>query len=78
MISMLANGDFFLVSRGHKMILTFDQVLGRWEMHTDNAASRAWRTLGIKIFNSLEEVERSYKSWRGVSQLATGTITNAH
>ncbi|EBZ0015925.1 hypothetical protein D5X65_20550 [Salmonella enterica subsp. enterica serovar Suberu] len=75
---MLESGDFFLVSRGHKMTLTFDRNLGRWEMNTDNAASRAWRTLGIKIFNYLEEVERSYKSWRGVSQFATGTITNAH
>ena len=78
MISALPDGGFYLESRGHKMTLTFDNNLNLWEMHTDNASSRAWRGLGVRFFDSLEEVERSYKSWRGVSQLTEGTENNAH
>ncbi len=45
-------------------------VFGRhWQMHTDNASHRAYRGLGIKEFSTLEEVEKNYKSWRGIAAL---------
>lgn len=72
------NDGFVLVSRGHKMTLTYDAKFSWWEMHTDNASTRAYRSLGVKIFNSLGEVERAYKSWRGVSLLLDGTTAHVN
>lgn len=42
---------------------------GYWEVMAQNAATRAYRTLGIKIFWSLAEVEKSYKTFRGLASL---------
>jgi hypothetical protein len=77
-IAVLEDGSFYLESRGHKMKLSFDASLNLWEMHTDNASRRAYRGLGLKFFCSLDEIERTYKSWRGVSLLIEGITSNAH
>ncbi len=42
----------------------------KWHVFADNAARRAWRTLGVKTFETLEEVEDHYKSLKGISALA--------
>jgi hypothetical protein len=42
---------------------------GYWEVMAQNAATRAYRTLGVKIFWSLDDVEKSYKTFRGLSAL---------
>jgi hypothetical protein len=55
--------------KGTTMVLSFNEVCGYWQMMSDNAARRAYRTLGVKTFRSLAEVERAYKTWRGISAL---------
>jgi hypothetical protein len=55
--------------RGTTMTLSFNEVCGYWQVMSDNAARRAYRTLGVKIFRSLAEVEQAYKAWRGISAL---------
>jgi len=40
-----------------------------WEVHAINEAVRAYRSLGVKVFWTLEEIERSYKTFRGISAL---------
>lgn len=66
-ITMVNENKFTLLSRGHEMTLIKNKW--GWEMFTENAATRAYRTLGVKLFDSLEEVESHYKSWKGISQL---------
>ncbi|MBL0436796.1 hypothetical protein JD543_04870 [Aeromonas caviae] len=70
MIEMLADGSYSVKARGNKMILRHVQSsLGQWSVTTDNASHRAYRGLGVRYFNSLREVEKSYKSWRGIAEL---------
>jgi hypothetical protein len=40
-----------------------------WRVMVINAATRAWRSLGTKDFPTLEEVEKHYKSLRGIAAL---------
>lgn len=42
---------------------------GYWEVWAQNAATRAYRTLGVKIFWSLADIEKNYKTFRGISAL---------
>jgi hypothetical protein len=58
--------------RGTTMTLSYNEVCGYWQMASDNAAVRAWRSLGVHVFNSLAEVEAKYKTWRGISALIEG------
>lgn len=55
--------------RGTTMELSYNEVRGYWQMMSDNVSRRAWGGLGIKTFRSLAEVEKSYKTWRGISEL---------
>lgn len=41
---------------------------GYWLVSADNAAARAWRSIG-KTFWSLAEIEAKYKTFRGISVL---------
>lgn len=66
-ITLLADGNFFLESRGNKMTLIRGE--SGWEMWVDNASHRAYRGAGVKVFGSLVAVEAKYKSWRGISAL---------
>ena len=61
-------------ARGNKMMLTQrNTIYGKvWEMYVDNASRRAWHGLGVKEFDTLQEVEKYYKSWKGISTLANG------
>ncbi|MGL1407021.1 hypothetical protein ACSTIX_10585 [Vibrio parahaemolyticus] len=70
-IQQLGETTFYLESRGNKMTLSrVTDVWGtHWQMHTDNASHRAYRGLGIKEFSTLEDVEKNYKSWRGIAAL---------
>lgn len=58
--------------RGTTMTLSYNEVCGYWQMMSDNAAVQAYRTLGVKIFSSLKEVEQKYKTWRGIAALVEG------
>lgn len=40
-----------------------------WRVTVENAATRAWRSLGTRDFSTLEEVEAHYKSLKGLSAL---------
>ncbi len=55
--------------RGTTMILNWNERLGYWQMTSDNASRRAWRGLGISVYRTLADVEKKYKTWRGVSAL---------
>lgn len=42
---------------------------GYWTVYASNAATRAWRTAGLKVFWSLKEAEAKYKTFRGLASL---------
>jgi hypothetical protein len=42
---------------------------GWWEVHSANAATRAWRSLGVKVFWELADIEKAYKTFRGIAAL---------
>lgn len=68
-IQQIDSNTFFLVARGAEM--TLKREGGRWAMYTVNAAVRAWNN-GYSIpkyFESLQQVESHYKTWRGVAAL---------
>ena len=72
MIQILDKNKFYLESRGMKMTLTKEHsaVTGEfWRMHVDNASSRAYSGLGVREFDTIEQVEQHYKSWRGIAAL---------
>lgn len=70
-IIQVGNNSFVLAIRGATMALNKDDD-GYWRMRTDNAAARAWNRgmTSLRTFRSLEEVEKHYKSWRGIATLA--------
>jgi len=55
--------------KGTSLTLKWNESLEWWEVMSNNAAVRAYRTLGIKIFRSLNDVEQKYKTFRGISAL---------
>jgi hypothetical protein len=55
--------------KGTTLTLKWNTRLDRWEVFADNAAVRAYRSLGVKIFATLADVETRYKTFRGVSAL---------
>ena len=72
-IIKLDDNKFYCESRGNKMTLVKElcEVTGSfWRMYTDNASRRAYRNgVGFRDFDNLEEVEKAYKSWHGISKL---------
>jgi adenosyl cobinamide kinase/adenosyl cobinamide phosphate guanylyltransferase len=63
-------GDKFELVRGnHTMTLSKDEF--GWNMVTHNPSTRAWNNEfgSFRRFSNLLEVEKVYKSWRGVSSL---------
>lgn len=61
---------YTLSARGNSMTLT--RIASGWRMKTRSAATRVWSLGGEswKDFATLGDVEKRYKSWRGVSELA--------
>lgn len=71
-IQMLSDNTFFLQSRGNKMTLRqVNESYGKWEMQTENASQRAYGGLGLRHFDNLQQVEKHYKSWRGIASLVS-------
>lgn len=70
-IQMVSETEYTLINKGHAMTLKKED--GSWVMYTMNAAVKAYnRGFPIpKYFASLQAVEKNYKSWAGISQLAT-------
>lgn len=66
---------FELTNRGHHMTLTWENSYG-WAMYTVNASVQAYnRGVAIpKYFATLHQVERQYKSWVGISVLASNAV----
>jgi hypothetical protein len=62
------SGDF-VTDNGHGTSLKLRQTKYGWEGWADNAARRVWKSPGIKVFNTLKEVESNYKCFRGISAL---------
>lgn len=71
-IQQIDDNSYTVTTRGCRMVL--EKHRGGWRMKTVNAATRVWGMGGEswKDFGSLEEVERNYKSWRGIAVLADG------
>lgn len=65
-IQQIGDNSYTVTNRGTHMVL--EKHRGGWRMKTKNAATRVWSMGGEswKEFGSLEEVERNYKSWRGI------------
>lgn len=77
-IQLVKPGVFFTKARGSEMTLSkVKNNLGNWQMETKNASQRAHRGLGIKYFDSLEQIEKQYKCWRGIAQIATCSDANS-
>lgn len=72
MIKQLNLTTFELSARGNEMTLKWNDTYDCWEMLTVNASTRAYNGVmpSIKFFDSLEQVEKKYKSWRGIVALA--------
>lgn len=70
-------GAYVVQSRGSQM--TLQQTSKGWRVTTRNAATRVWGLGGesSKDFDSLSDVERHYKSWRGISALLADHPTPA-
>ena len=68
-IQQIDDNSYTVTSRGTHMVL--EKHGDGWRMKTKNAATRVWGMGGEswKDFASLEEVERNYKSWRGIAVL---------
>lgn len=68
-IQQIDDKSYTLTTRGCRMLL--ERNRDGWRMKTVSAATRVWSMGGEswKDFGSLEEVERSYKSWRGIAAL---------
>jgi hypothetical protein len=54
--------------KGTELRLT-KRAAGYWEVWAMNASVSAWRTPGVKIFWHLSDIEKSYKTFRGISAL---------
>jgi hypothetical protein len=69
-IMALRNNEYELCARGSTMRLTIAEDK-TCEMVTSNASSQAWNRghPSVRQFNNIAEVEKSYKSWRGISLL---------
>ena len=62
--------DTYTADTGRGTSLTLVKKSGGWwEVHSMNAAVRAYRSLGVKVFWSLEDIERAYKTFRGIAAL---------
>lgn len=72
-IQQIDSATFALEARGSQMLL--QKTAQGWRMTTTNASTRAWRR-GVpswKDFETLADVERHYKSWRGIAALVGAT-----
>lgn len=69
MIIQLNATEFQLVKGGH--VMTLRKGESAWYMSTQNTVTRAWngRLGSLKRFETLGDVEKHYKSWRGVAAL---------
>jgi len=68
-IIQVGENTFTLTARGSQM--TLEPHRKGWRMKTINASTRVWGMGGEswKEFETLAEVEKHYKSWRGISAL---------
>lgn len=68
-IEQTDSGAYVVQSRGSQM--TLQQTSKGWRVITRNAATRVWGLGGEswKDFDTLSDVERHYKSWRGIEAL---------
>ncbi|HBO7921885.1 TPA: hypothetical protein L5C37_006199 [Pseudomonas aeruginosa] len=61
--------SYAVQARGSSMVL--EQTKKGWRVKTRNAATRVWGLGGEswKDFDTLADVERHYKTWRGIAAL---------
>lgn len=76
-IEMTKEGTYKLTARGNHFTLVREK--GEWALYTVNAAVRAYNNgFAIpKYFDSLEAVEKQYKSWSGIAALHQ-SLTECH
>jgi hypothetical protein len=75
MIQQVSATEFKLTKGAHQMAIKRNED-GSWSMTTHNPSTHAWRGhLGSqKRFETLSDVEKHYKSWRGISALVTASV----
>lgn len=68
-IQKISDTEYRHTARGAEMTLKHER--GQWAMYVVNAVVRAYRRgYAIpKYFDSLEQVEQTYKTWRGITAL---------
>lgn len=73
-IKKLNDYTFYLQIGQKKMMLTQRSTCyGKvWEMYIDNSLRRKRGSLDVKEFDSLKDVEKYYKRWRGIAKIAKG------
>lgn len=72
MINQLNETTYQTTARGMTLTLTaVDYNFGKWVVEVDNASARAWNRgrPAWKYFDTLDEVEARYKSFRGIAAL---------
>lgn len=74
MIEQINDYTFKVVSRGSEMTLVKER--DEWVMYTVNAMVKVYNNgFAIpKYFPTLKDVEKKYKSWRGISSLLDSNI----
>lgn len=69
-------------NRGSSFVITNEgangEVEDEWTVMVQNASSRAYNTLGsYKVFKTLNDVEKAYKSLQGIVNLSASLCTSA-
>ncbi|WP_390241944.1 hypothetical protein [Vibrio sp. R78045] len=75
MICKVSSNTYTCKTRGHDMKLTIN-ANGSCTMATINSSQQAHRGLGISEFKNISEVEKKYKSWRGIAALTQANTSN--
>lgn len=71
-IKKLNKQTYYLDNKDTKMMLTQKQTCyGKvWEMYIANQKMHSQRNLIVREFDTLEDVEKYYKSWKGLCKVA--------
>ncbi|MGL4843947.1 MAG: hypothetical protein ACRC2Y_04925 [Aeromonas veronii] len=74
-IEITGNNEFTVKARGMTLVCKPSIInAGEWDVVVDSAMVRAYRTMGMKTFATLEAVEKHYKSFRGLVDVAAAAV----
>lgn len=74
-IEVIGKNEFRVVSRGMTITVKPSTLsTGGFDVFVDSAMVRAYRTMGMKTFATLEAIEKHYKSFRGLVDVAAAAV----